>query len=309
MGENHQHLVDQHTTQTQVEDKSRYATTTTTTLHQSKHKYKYTMKITGLIASTLMLLLVVMTSTASALSIERPPSCEFETRLGDSILVEELMHGDIKDNKCCWFGQLEHKSKCYQNTPKPCCRAFTLECEACAAGVSEEEFCRWKPQSPVCPQKPDNKPSHPDNCYSTIWNTEIMHGEIGARKRCWYGKWEKKSKCEKNPPITHPNNCYSKIWNTEIMHGEMGAKKGCWYGKWERKSKCEKKTSHPDNCYSTIWNTEIMHGEMGARSAAGTETGSASLSAMVVTRMTNFPVAVTSFLLLNSNLNSIRKHM
>merc|ERR1712072_363798 len=96
MGENHQHLVDQHTTQTQVEDKSRYATTTTTTLHQSKHKYKYTMKITGLISSTLMLLLVVMTSTASALSIERPPSCEFETRLGDSILVEELMHVTLK---------------------------------------------------------------------------------------------------------------------------------------------------------------------------------------------------------------------
>merc|ERR1712072_1321913 len=117
MGENHQHLVDQHTTQTQVEDKSRYTTTTTTTLHQSKHKYKYTMKITGLIASTLMLLLVVMTSTVSALSIERPPSCEFETRLGDSILVEALMHGDINDNKCCWFGQLEHKSKGYQNTP------------------------------------------------------------------------------------------------------------------------------------------------------------------------------------------------
>merc|ERR1711881_797141 len=122
--------------------------------------------------------------------------------------------------------------------PKPCCRAFTLECEACAAGVSEEEFCRWKPQSPVCPQKPDNKPSHPDNCYSTIWNTEIMHGEMGARKCCWYGKWEKKSKCEKNPPVTQPDNCYSTIWNTEVMHGEMGAKKCCWYGKWERKSKC-----------------------------------------------------------------------
>merc|ERR1712072_991058 len=263
MGENHQHLVDQHTTQTQVEDKSRYTTTTTTTLHQSKHKYKYTMKITGLIASTLMLLLVVMTSTASALSIERPPSCEFETRLGDSILVEVLMHGDIKDNKCCWFGQLEHKSKGYQNTPKPCCRAFTLECEACNAGVTEEEFCRRNPHHQVCPQKPDNKPSHPDNCYSSIWNTEIRHGEMGAKKCCWYGKWERKSKGEKNPPVTHPDSCYSTIWNTEIMHGEMGA------------------------------------------SAAGMESGSASLSAMVVTRVTNFPVAVTSFLLLNSNLNSI----
>merc|ERR1712072_754427 len=218
-------------------------------------KYKHTMKFTGLIASTMMLLVVVMTSTASALSIERPPSCEVETRLGDSILVEEVMHGDIRDNKCCWFEQLEHKSKCYQNTPieptpKPCCRAFTLECEACNAGVSEDEFCRRNPYHQVCPQKP-TKPSHPDNCYSTIWNTEIMHGEMGARKCCWYGKWERKSKCETNPPATHPDNCYSTIWQTEIMHGEMGAKKCCWKGKWERKSKCETNPPHsptPEPC-------------------------------------------------------------
>merc|ERR1712188_137223 len=152
-------------------------TTTTTTPHQSKHKH--TMKFTGLIASTLMLLVFVMASTASALSIEKLPTCLLTTQFGDAIRVD---------------GELVHESQCYQNTPKPCCRAFTLECEACAAGVSEEEFCRWKPNSPVCPQKPDNKPSHPDNCYSTIWNTEIMHGEMGARKCCRYGKWEKKSK-------------------------------------------------------------------------------------------------------------------
>merc|ERR1712057_124321 len=36
---------------------------------------------------------------------------------------------------------------------KQCCRAFTLECQACDAGVSEEEFCRRNPHSPVCPQK------------------------------------------------------------------------------------------------------------------------------------------------------------
>merc|ERR1711904_279949 len=121
--------------------------------------------------------------------------------------------------------------------PKKCCRANTLECQACNAGVSEDEFCRRNPHSHVCPRKP-TKPSHPDNCYSTIWNTEIMHGEMGARKCCWYGKWEKKFKCEKNPLVTHPDNCYSTIWNTEIMHGEMGAKKCCWYGKWNSKSKC-----------------------------------------------------------------------
>merc|ERR1711977_564105 len=94
------------------------------------------------------------------------------------------MHGDIRDNKCCWYGELVHESQCYQNapiepTPKPCCRAFTLECQACIAGVSEKEFCERDPNSQYCPQKPDNKPSHPDNCYSTIWQTEIRHGEMG----------------------------------------------------------------------------------------------------------------------------------
>merc|ERR1711904_133872 len=120
--------------------------TTTTTPDQSKHKH--TMKITGLIASTLMLLVFVMASTASALSIEKLPTCLLMTRFGDAIRVDgELMHGDIRDNKCCWYGELVHESQCYQNTPieptpKPCCRANTLECQACIADVSEEEFCR-----------------------------------------------------------------------------------------------------------------------------------------------------------------------
>merc|ERR1712149_4322 len=159
-------------------------------------KYKYTMKFTRLIASTLMLLVVLMASTASARSIASPEPQKF------------------------------------------CCNAISAQCEACKAGVSVEEFCRRDPHSHVCPQKPDNKPSHPDNCYSSIWNTEIRHGEMGAKKCCWYGKWEKKSKCEKKSPVTHPDNCYSSIWNTEIRHGEMGAKKCCWYGKWKNKSKC-----------------------------------------------------------------------
>merc|ERR1711985_89600 len=262
---------------TQVEEKWREAnththttitTTTTTTPHQSKHKH--TMKFTGLIASTLMLLVFVMASTASALSIEKLPTCLLTTRFGDAIRVDgELMHGDIRDNKCCWYGELVHESQCYQNTPieptpKPCCRANTLECQACNADVSEEEFCRRNPHSHVCPQKP-TKPSHPDNCYSSIWNTEIRHGEVGARNCCWYGKWEMKSKCEKNPPVTHPDNCYSKDLKKEIMHGEVGPHKCCWYGDWKHKSKCEKKPSHPHNCYSKDLKKEVMHGEMGAR--------------------------------------------
>merc|ERR1711977_179644 len=34
--------------------------------------------------------------------------------------------------------------------PKKCCRANTLECQACNADVSEEEFCRRNPHSHVC---------------------------------------------------------------------------------------------------------------------------------------------------------------
>merc|ERR1711904_394283 len=78
-------------------------TTTTTTPHQSNHKH--TMKFTGLIASTLILLVFVMASTASALSIEKLPTCLLTTRFGDAIRVDgELMRGDIRDNKCCWYG-------------------------------------------------------------------------------------------------------------------------------------------------------------------------------------------------------------
>merc|ERR1712118_211843 len=113
------------------------------------------------------------------------------------------------------------------------------------SGTLKSGMVRWVPRSAAgtewekkskCEKNPPV--THHDNCYSSIWNTEIRHGEMGARKCCWYGKWEKKSKCEKKSPVTHPDNCYSSIWNTEIRHGEMGAKKCCWYGDWKRKSKC-----------------------------------------------------------------------
>merc|ERR1712219_78972 len=241
-------------------------------------KYKRTMKITGLIASTLMLLLAVMASTASARSIAFPepqyccnaytaecesckqgvseeefcriyptvPECPTPTPVccnAYNAECEACKFGITVDEMCrvheedmafdSFLGPLDG---CPQNQPKPCCRANTLECQACNAGVSEDEFCRRDPRSHVCPQKP-TKPSHPDNCYSTIWNTEIMHGEMGAKKCCWYGDWKKKSKCEKK--TSHPDNCYSTIWNKEVMHGEMGAKKCCWKGDWESKSKCK----------------------------------------------------------------------
>jgi len=231
----------------------------------------------------MLLLVIVMTSTASARSIAFPEpqnccqaisakceACQF------NVTVEEICR--VREEDMAFDSLLGPLDGCPQvvdgiiinpKKPKPCCRANTLECQACIAGVSEKEFCESTVDSLYCPQKPDNKPSRPrlTNCYSTIWNKEILHGEMGARKCCWYGKWEHESKCEKNPPITHPDNCYSTIWKKEILHGEMGAKKCCWYGKWEHESKCggNQPVTHPDNCYSTIWNTEIRHGEMGAR--------------------------------------------
>merc|ERR1712188_128804 len=205
---------------------------------QQQHfiKYKHTMKFTGLIASTLMLLLAVMASTASARSIAFPEpqyccnayNAECES-CKQGVSVEEFCRSDPTvperptptpvccnaynaECEACKFGiTVEEMCRvheedmafdsflgpldgCPQNQPKPCCRANTLECQACNAGVSEDEFCRRDPHSHVCPQKP-TKPSHPDNCYSTIWNTEIMHGEMGAKKCCWKGDWKRKSKC------------------------------------------------------------------------------------------------------------------
>merc|ERR1712149_95040 len=233
-------------------------------------KYKYTMKFTRLIASTLMLLVVLMASTASARSIASPEPQKFCCNAISAqceackagVSVEEICRTWVVDSSDPLSFHSRPLDGCPQKQPKPCCRANTLECQACIADVSEEEFCRRKPHSHVCPKKP-TKPSHPHNCYSKDLKKEVMHGEMGARNCCWYGDWKSKSKCEKKP--SHPHNCYSKIWKKEIMHGEVGARKCCWYGDWKKKSKCEKKPSHRDNCYSSIWNTEIRHGEMGAR--------------------------------------------
>merc|ERR1739848_105441 len=277
MGESSAHGRPTHDTNT-----SRRQVSTHTHQQQQQHfiKYKHTMKFTGLIASTLMLLLAVMASTASARSIiSLPPEpqycCNAYTAECESckqgvseeefcriyptvpecptptpvccnaynaeceackfgITVEEMCR--VHEEDMAFDSFLGPLDGCPQNQPKPCCRANTLECQACNAGVSEDEFCRRDTHSHVCPQKP-TKPSHPDNCYSTIWNTEIMHGEMGAKKCCWYGDWKNKSKCEKK--TSHPDNCYSTIWNKEVMHGEMGAKKCCWKGDWESKSKCK----------------------------------------------------------------------
>merc|ERR1712149_148106 len=206
-------------------------------------KYKYTMKFTRLIASTLMLLVVLMASTASARSIASPEPQKFCCNAISAqceackagVSVEEICRTWVVDSSDPLSFHSRPLDGCPKKQPKPCCRANTLECQACIADVSEEEVCRRKPHSHVCPKKP-TKPSHPHNCYSKDLKKEVMHGEMGARNCCWYGDWKSKSKCEKKP--SHPHNCYSSILKKEVMHGEMGARKCCWYGDWKRKSKC-----------------------------------------------------------------------
>merc|ERR1711904_553849 len=88
-------------------------------------KYKRTMKFTGLIASTLMLLLAVMASTASARSIAFPEPqycCNAYTAECESckagVSVEEFCRIYPTFSGC--------------PTPTPvCCNAYNAECEAC----------------------------------------------------------------------------------------------------------------------------------------------------------------------------------
>merc|ERR1711959_232742 len=134
---------------------------------QQQHfiKYKHTMKFTGLIASTLMLLLAVMASTASARSIAFPEPqycCN-----AYNAKCESCKQGLSEEEFCRIYPTF---SGCPTPTPV-CCNAYNAECEACKFGITVDELCRRDPHSHVCPQKP-TKPSHPDNCYSTIWNTE-----------------------------------------------------------------------------------------------------------------------------------------
>merc|ERR1711977_241391 len=223
---------------------------------QQQHfiKYKHTMKFTGLIASTLMLLLAVMASTASARSIAFPEPqycCNAYTAECESckqgVSVEEFCRTDPTFPEC----PIEQ--------PPICCNAYNAKCESCKEGLSEEEFCRIYPTFSGCP--PQTTPT-PVCCNALRADCEACKFGVTVEEICRVHEEDMAldsylqplEGCPKKPTKpSHPDNCYSTIWNTEIMHGEMGAKKCCWYGDWKKKSKCEKKTSHPDNCYSTIW--------------------------------------------------------
>merc|ERR1712144_62191 len=132
---------------------SRRQVNTHTHTHQQQHqqqqhfiKYKHTMKFTGLIASTLMLLLAVMASTASARSIAFPEPqycCNAYTAECESckqgVSVEEFCRTDPTFPECP-----------IEQFPI-CCNAYNAKCESCKEGLSEEEFCRIYPTFSGCP--------------------------------------------------------------------------------------------------------------------------------------------------------------
>merc|ERR1712144_123494 len=127
---------------------SRRQVSTHTHQQQQQHfsKYKHTMKFTGLIASTLMLLLAVMASTASARSIAFPEpqyccnayNAECES-CKQGVSVEEFCRSDPTFPECP------------TKQPPICCNAYNAKCESCKEGLSEEEFCRIYPTFSGCP--------------------------------------------------------------------------------------------------------------------------------------------------------------
>merc|ERR1711977_112573 len=107
---------------------------------QQQHfiKYKHTMKFTGLIASTLMLLLAVMASTASARSIfSLPPEPQYCCN-AYTAECESCKQGLSVEEFCRIYPTF---SGCPTPTPV-CCNAYNAECEACKFGITVEEMCR-----------------------------------------------------------------------------------------------------------------------------------------------------------------------
>merc|ERR1711959_418543 len=95
--------------------------------HQQQHfsKYKHTMKFTGLIASTLMLLLAVMASTASARSIAFPEPqncCRAYTAkcmsCSEGVTVEEICR--VHEEDMALDSYLQPLEGCPKK-PKKCC--------------------------------------------------------------------------------------------------------------------------------------------------------------------------------------------
>merc|ERR1712193_10564 len=152
-------------------------------------RYKHTMKFTGLIASTLMLLLAVMASTASARGMDQP------CYSGDLM----IRHGKIHENKCCWNGRMlsgDRVAKCQNKPSNPNDCFAPRQKKEIKHGEIMGKNCCWQGIF-LSKAKCETQVSHPDNCYAAKVKKEIMHGEIGplGNSCCWYGKWVSKSNC------------------------------------------------------------------------------------------------------------------
>merc|ERR1712118_554276 len=215
-------------------------------------KYKYTMKFTRLIASTLMLLVVLMASTASARSIASPEPQKFCCNAISAqceackagVSVEEICRTWVVDSSDPLSFHSRPLDGCPQNQPKPCCRANTLECQACIADVSEEEFCRRKPHSHVCPQKPDNKPS-------LLITATPLSGTLKSGMVRWVPRSAAGTESGRRSPSARRTHQSLILITAPPLSGTLKSGMVRW----------------------------------APRSAAGTESGRISLSAMVVTRM------------------------
>merc|ERR1712196_47527 len=116
------------------------------------------------------------------------------------------MGGYCKKNPSDLFGGVQGCEK-YQNgggsKPFPCCRAFTAECLSCAAGLSEEEYCKKNPSTGGC----EKYTTPPDNNCCQAYNAKC--------ESCKQGLTEEEY-CKKNP-------------STDFFGGVQGCEKyrGC----------------------------------------------------------------------------------
>merc|ERR1712144_175740 len=190
----------------------RQVNTHTHTHHQQQQqqqhfsKYKHTMKFTGLIASTLMFLLAVMASTASARSIAFPEpqyccnayNAECES-CKQGVSVEEFCRSDPTFSGC--------------PTPTPvCCNAYNAECEACKFGITVEEMCRVHEEDMAfdsflgpldgCPQ---NQPK--PCCRANTLECQACNAGVSEDEFC--RRDPHSHVCPQKPTKpSHPDNCY-----------------------------------------------------------------------------------------------------
>merc|ERR1712057_75052 len=103
----------------------------------------YTKKFTRLIASTLMLLVVLMASTASARSIASPEPQKFCCNAISAqceackagVSVDEICRTWVVDSSDPLSFHSRPLPGCPTEQPPICCNAYNAKCEACKFGI------------------------------------------------------------------------------------------------------------------------------------------------------------------------------